>query len=173
MTKSMTAKAGQVASRVERIVKRQHGVTWFKPTAEDRLRLLRLAQWEEKYKVPLEWILGLLIPIWREKFSKYRKTNGLGVTIPTLVGATSEAILVREIKKEWPDGQNIAQWRAKEQELQWAAYRAGIRNREDWEHPIQAARDYQQRMMREREKRKQFQRIACRRPYRDNPWSAT
>lgn len=172
MDKITTARVARVRARVELIAKKKFGVKFFGTTKEDDIRLLRLAQWEEKYFVPLEWILQTLVPIWRAKFSRHGH-RGLGVRIPTLVGNKSEEILTREILRTWPDGQHIAQWRAKTQELQWAAERQGIRTREDWEHPLKAARLYQQRMMREREKRKQFQRIACRRPYRGNPWRTT
>jgi hypothetical protein len=169
MDEKLRKRVRQVASRVEKIVKAQFGLSWWRLTAEDEIRCLRLVQWEEKYRVPLEGILNLLVPIWKKKFSRYG-ARGLGVKIPTLVGNKSEEILKAKVLEQWPDGQNIAQWKALEQEWQWLLYKGSTRTKEDWEHPLQAAQEYQKRMRRERERRKQFSRVACQRRYRGNPW---
>jgi len=156
--------------RIEAIVKERFGLKWWKLKREDEIRCLRLEQWEEKYRVPLWWILQTLVPIWRRKFAKY-SLGAFGVKIPTLVGAKSEEIIRSEIKTQFPDGENVRQWKAREQQKQWSRYREGVGLREDWSHPLTAAKEYQQRMLRERKARVKFERTARRRLYRGNPWS--
>lgn len=170
MNKILEGRVRRVAMRVEDIVKREFGLRWWKLKPEDELRCLRLVQWEEKYKVSLDWIFRTLVPIWKKKFSQYSHGR-FGVKLPTLVGAKSEEILIGKIRETWPDGENIRQWQCLEQQRQWSHHRAGIARKEDWNHPMQAALSYQQRMIREREKRKQFEKVARRRRYRGNPWS--
>ena len=156
-------------ARVEQIVKEQFGLKFWRLKEEDRLRILRLEQWEEKYKVPLWWILVTLVPIWKKKFARY-SYGAFGVKIPTLVGAKSEAIIRARILEEFPNGENVRIWRAQEQQWQWASYRQGVGLKEDWTNPLRAARDYQQRMQRERQARDVFEKVARRRHYRNNPW---
>lgn len=159
----------RMAGRVEVLVKQEFGLRWWKLKPEDEIRCLRLEQWEQKYRVSLKWIILTLVPIWKKKFARYA-SGAFGVKIATLVGDKSEEILRCKILELFPDGENIRQWKAGEQQRQWSRYREGIRQRENWEYPSQAVTDYQQRMMREREARKSFEKKAQRREYRNNPW---
>lgn len=171
MNRDLEIRARQTAGRLERLVKKEFGVRWWQLSKEDELRCLRLVQWEEKYRVPLEAILKLLVPIWKKKFSRFG-SRGLGVKIPTLVGAKSEAILKQTIAELYPDGENIRQWQAREQQRQWGIHQDGIRNKENWSISIaHAVRDYRRRLERERERRKDFEQRAQLRPYRGNPWT--
>lgn len=86
---------------------------------EDQLRLLTLKMWERKYHVSLHFILSTLIPFWKAMMeSKRRRTNeqSLGIRIATLTGKVSEKILQKEIQKHYPNGENVTEWRATEQE---------------------------------------------------------
>lgn len=159
----------RIAGRVEELVKTEFGVKWWNLKKEDEVRCLRLAQWEETYRVSLEFILKTLVPVWKQKFARY-SMGAFGVKIATLVGQKSEEILKGKIFELYPDGENIRQWKANEQQRQWNLYREGIKSRENWENPGQAAKEYQQRMIRERNARKVFESKAKKRPYRNNPW---
>lgn len=159
----------RMAGRVEETVKREFGLKWWRLTQEDEIRCLRFEQWEEKYRVSLTWILKTLVPIWRQKFARY-SMGAFGVKIPTLVGQKSEEILKEKIKQLYPDGENLRQWKATEQQRQWSQYRQGVRVTENWELPMHAIREYQQRMVRERRDRNEFEKQARLRPYRGNPW---
>lgn len=158
-----------MAGRVEEVVKREFGVRFWNLKPEDEIRCLRLQQWEEKYRVPLDFILRTIVPVWKKKFARYSQ-GAFGVKIPTLVGKKSEEILKERLKELYPDGENHEQRRAQEQQRQWNYYREGIRVSEDWITPIRAAKRYQERMAKERLRRSGFEKQARKRPYRGNPW---
>lgn len=162
----------QIETRVEIVLKEDLGVSWFKPSMEDKLRLLTLEGWEEKYRVSLNWILVQLVPFWRKRFVSYRKVGGksLGVSVATLVGKKSEEILKQKLSEQFPDGENLARWRVREQARQWdISWDQPIRV-EDWEHPQETILRYQRRMVAERRERKSWVAKRKRRRYRDNPW---
>ena len=96
-------RAMETTALVERILKRDYGVKWFGLKKEDEIRLLRLRQWEEKYRVSVAWILAHLLPVWRQKYAKHKSSTGLGVMVGTLVGQASERILREAIAKEYPE----------------------------------------------------------------------
>jgi hypothetical protein len=169
MIEKIDRKKQKVASRIEEIVKAEFGIRFWQLKPEDELRCLRLAQWEEKYRVSLRFILKEIVPIWKQKFARY-SAGAFGVKIPTLVGSKSEEILRQKIVELFPNGENIQQWKATAQQRQWFQYREGIRLQENWEYPSQAVENYQHKMERERELRKEFEKKARLRPYRNNPW---
>jgi hypothetical protein len=169
MDDKLMRRTRRIAGRVEAFVKKEFSVRWWNLKQEDEIRCLRLEQWEDRYKVSLRFILTSIVPIWKRKFARYA-AGAFGVKIPTLVGEKSEEILKGKIEELFPDGENIRQWKATQQQRQWALFREGIRQKENWEEPGQAVRDYQQRMEREREARKKFEKKAKLRPYRGNPW---
>jgi hypothetical protein len=158
-----------MAGRLEEIVREEFGVKYWKLREEDEIRCLRLEQWEDRYRVSLRFILTTIVPIWKQKFARY-SAGAFGVKIPTLVGQKSEEILKQKIAELFPNGENIQQWKATAQQRQWTQYRDGIKQKENWENPRDAVREYQQRMIRERELRKEFEKKARLRPYRGNPW---
>jgi hypothetical protein len=153
---------------MESLVKKEYGLKWWKPRLEDTYRLVRLLQWEEKYMVPVSWILGWLVPIWKQKYSKYQK-SGIGVTIPTLVGTKSEEILVQCIKKDFPDDLHIVRWKAAEKTRQYQTTREE-RRKITWEEPTQAIRQYRKSVQVERNQFRKFSRLMKRRRFRTNPW---
>jgi hypothetical protein len=159
-----------IGLKVEGILKRKYGVKWFKLKPEDELRLLRLVQWQEKYRVSLDWILAQLLPIWRSKYSKYKTTKGLGVSVATLVGMKSELMLQEAILKDFPEGENIARWLTREQQRQWFQFTDRMARSEDWENPRRMLKVYRRRMEAERSERREFALEQQRRNYRNNPW---
>jgi hypothetical protein len=158
-----------LTQRVERAVKSQFDVKWWKPSKEDELRLLRLEQWEQKYKVSMEWMLGVLVPVWLNKFGKFKKGQSLGVSISTLVGQASERILRIELDKLYPEREHIQIWRAREQQRQWLQVEEDLWGREDWTVPKEMVRRYRRKMGRARERLRRFSQ-SQKRPYRGNPW---
>jgi hypothetical protein len=170
MDNRLKQRVARMAGRLEVIVKKDFGVAYWKLKPEDELRCLRLEQWEEKYRVSLRFILRTIVPIWKQKFARY-SGGRFGVKIPTLVGQKSEEILRQKVLELFPNGENIQQWKAQEQQRQWMKYREGIKTKENWEMPGQAVLEYQRRMEREREARKEFATKAHIRPYRGNPWN--
>jgi hypothetical protein len=170
MTTEIRLRMMAFSLRVERAVRRDFGVQWWRPSAEDELRLLRLEQFEQKYKVTLEWILKLLVPVWKQKFGKFKKGQGLGVAISTLTGNVSERIIRDQIKRDFPDGENIQTWKAQEQQRQWLQVEEVGNVREDWEHPAQTIKRYRRRMGAQREELRRFSQSQRKRNYRNNPW---
>ncbi len=168
-SKALSKRISRLANRLEVIAKRDFQLNFWRLKDEDEIRALRLEQWEEKYMVPLDWILAQLVPIWKQKFSRYQ-SGGLGVKMATLVGAKSEEILKAKIAEEFPDGENIEQWKSKYQQQQWDLCLQDVKMKEDWTTPAKAVKEYQQRVQRLRRNREAFQRIAKRRRYRNNPW---
>lgn len=165
----LQSRALRVAGLLEKIGKRDFGLLWIKVKPEDEIRLLRLAGWEEKYKVTISWILHQLVPIWRRKYAGYQAA-GLGVSVATLTGKKSEEILKKRITEEYPSGENVAIWKAKEQDRQWANLWDEPVGKMDWTKPEETLDKYHRRMAKEREGRKAYARIAQRRKYRNNPW---
>jgi hypothetical protein len=163
-------KALAVGAEVESFVKGALGVTWFKPSEEDKLRLLIFAQWRERYRLSIPLMLTWLIPIWRERFTKFKKGNSIGVSISTLTGRKSEEILKKKLEESFPDQENLKNWRSHEQAAQWARFWDKLPMKEDWEFPGDMVRKYQERMMSERRHRNKFAKEQQRRRYRNNPW---
>jgi hypothetical protein len=81
----------------------------------DRHRLLTLATWEERYRVPLEWIVERLLRAYQKTKQRKRVAPGFPVKVSTLVSAASEEMLREEIKKVYPDNVHIDIWRQAEQ----------------------------------------------------------
>jgi hypothetical protein len=163
-------KAAAVSATVETILKRDFDVSWFKPSSEDELRLLKLAQWRERYHASISWMLHQLIPIWRKKFSQYsRHRQGLGVSIATLVGKKSEEIIKIKILEEFPDQELHLRWRSALQQRQWNEI-FDESKKEDWSNPAQAIARYKRRIEIEREERKAWEQRLRKRHYRNNPW---
>lgn len=88
-------------------------------TKNDQQSLLILKTWEDKYKVSLKFILIILLPFWEsfiQRRSRKMKRMGLNVRVSTLVGKKSEQILVDNIKKLYPDGENKQMWVSQDRE---------------------------------------------------------
>lgn len=159
-----------IGAEVETILKKEFSVQWFKPSAEDSLRLLILGQWRERYRISVTQILRWLIPIWREQFTKFSQGKGIGVSISTLTGKKSEEILKERIGKEFPEQEHLARWKSQEQQRQWEQVCDRGVVKEDWEHPRAMVAAYQKRVQSERRLRKKFAQEQQKRNYRGNPW---
>lgn len=159
-----------VAARVEEVLKQSLSVSWFLPSQEDQLRLLVLEGWEEKYRISLDWMLKQLVPYWRSRFTRYRKSKSMGVSIATLIGKKSEEFLRQRILEAYPDGENLLQWKMGEQARQWSVEWDNPPKKEDWENPREVITQYQKRMTVERRERKTWMAKRKRRRYRNNPW---
>lgn len=157
-----------VASRMESFVKTNLKLRWWKLKLEDEYRLIRLLQWEEKYQVSMEWMLHLLLPIWKKMYGRYQR-NGIGVTIATLTGKKSEEIVVQHIQEEFPDRENREQWKARQQTKQFESTK-DIPLRKLPEGMDEFLQGYLARMARQRVERSQFARKMRRRNWRMNPW---
>lgn len=94
---------------IRAVLKRKWNRELYNVQELNKYRLLTLVIWQEKYKVPLEFILETLVPYYSQKYKKF-KGAGLGAKIATFCGPTSELILQSKIKQEYPDGENINQW---------------------------------------------------------------
>ena len=81
----------------------------------DCYRLLTLCVWEDRYKVDLDFILDLLLPIYQKKFKQQNKAYGLGTRVATLVGRKSEQILQEAIAEQYSEYENIRVWKHKRQ----------------------------------------------------------
>lgn len=158
---------------VEACAKQEFRCSYYRLKPADEVRLLRLAQLEEKYKVPASWILKVLVPIW-QGVRKTRGGSGLGITISTLVGKKSEEILKQQIESTFPDGENYRRARSREQERQWRMVQeedgATSNLRMDWKAPREAIEKYKSRVRAERQGRARWAEQALRKPYRGNPW---
>lgn len=104
---------------VDRILRQSFSKQLYNPKHEDQVRLLKLRMWEQKYRVSLKYILDTLVPHY-EKLGK-RKTGranskGLGTTIAILTGPAAEEYLCERIAKDFPDNENVIDWKEKERQ---------------------------------------------------------
>ena len=159
----------RVNTRVELLVKNLFDLGFWNPTFEDRIRLLKLAQWEERYHVSLRFILQTLVPIWRKKYGQFQR-GGIGVSISTLTGKVSEKILKEKIVESYPDSEHEQIWRADAQQRQLAMKRDGARRRETWQNIEKEIELYIKSMRKQRKELEVFVREQRKRPYRGNPW---
>lgn len=178
--RELELRPARVRRRVNEITERRWGKSLFRTRTEDQIRLLKLIVWQERYKVSMEYILSILVPVFLDRLpARYRQKKSLGVRISTLTGRAAERILKDAIKRQYRSEENIGQWAfdRKEEilEARWedgehvlphppsilayaspakymAAYRKRIRQREEW----LTHQDAQQ--------------INRRRKYRMNPW---
>jgi len=158
-----------VSVEVERIMKHWFGVKWFRLKKNDEIRLLRLKQWEEKYHVSLIWIMSQLLPFWRARHARYKKEQGLGVTVATFVGRVSEEFLRERIREQFPDGEPEKRWKVETQQSQWARI-WDLPGRSYSTDPILAVKEYRKRIGLEREDRRRWASKLRKRRYRGNPW---
>lgn len=153
----------------------------FKPI--DQVRLLKLRVWETRYKLSIEEIMDLIMPILRYHMLRKKTSYGLGVSVRSFTGTGAERILIKELEKTDPDGQHEEVWRQLEQETQLEAEareeRDGlpakanlvilpldVENTQDW------ATWYQGKIERRRNTYRELirQEWRKRKNYRGNPW---
>lgn len=84
----------------------------------DQTRALRLKIWSLRYRLSVEEILDILVPILRTLVKKPKKNIILGIRIAGLTGDGAEKILKSEIEKRYPEHEHVALWREMERERQ-------------------------------------------------------
>ena len=84
----------------------------------DQLKLMRLRTWALRYKLPVQEILTLVMPVLRGQVKSKKKPFGLGFRVGVLVGNGAQRILLQEITKIYPCNEHIFAWRSQERERQ-------------------------------------------------------
>lgn len=185
--RKLRLKTIRIRGRVEEILRNDYHRRLFRMKQQDELRLLILAQWEQKYKVSLSYILETILPYWHKRLAKTaRSKNGLGVRVTSLIGKISEKLLKDRIAEDFPGDEH-------KQEAKWERRRFLIQRRSgklemdsdldfpvtirkktllDYKSPKQFVRSYRKRIT---SARKEFDLAVAdkknrRRPYRDSPW---
>ncbi len=161
---------------VESVLKKKFNRRLFYVQPRDQVtyyRLLSLRTWTMQFKLPLEEILGVLLPFWDSVVRKYsrkpHKGQGLGCTIPALCGDKSQQILEEYVKKKYPGGENVRAWKQQKQDTYFriekikVSYAKGV---EDWvgRYSKQVHSQRRRNSIIETKKRKP------RRRFPDNPW---
>ena len=170
--KILRAQAFQYMWKVDKTLREVHKQYHVSPKWEDQCRLLTLKMWEQKYHVPLKFILQVLIPFWKKLMENRRrrvKPGSIGVQIATLTGKLSEKALKEAIDRQFPRGENIEAWRIQEQESYLRQRQLLLRKYQDLGKFL---KEYQKICRRSR--RRTNQTIASgrytRRRYPNNPW---
>src|ERR1035437_3240016 len=86
-----------------------------KPTDRNRLGILQV--WAERHKVTLGYVVKTLLAYWRSRpfmLRKKKKKGLLGVTVASLTSPKSEVILEQAILRDFPDGENVSEYRQRE-----------------------------------------------------------
>ena len=131
---------------------------------QDQLRLLNLKIWANKYKLPLEEILRLLLSVWMGKFKASRR-KGLVVPISTLVGKKSNDILLDYLAKKYPNRENIT---LRKQDL--VSKIIPEAELKEWDDPIRFVYEYKQHIKALRAGDAKIAAKFRRRHWRGNPW---
>lgn len=113
----MKIKAMRLLSQVKVILLEEYGRQIYQVTDLDKLRLLKLDIWCQKYKVSLRFILRAILPYYFSAQKKYQRGRGnsLGIRIATLCGKKSEEILGYWLSKAFPDRENLNMWQHERQ----------------------------------------------------------
>ena len=126
----------------------------------DKLRLLNLQIWSLRYKVPIEYILRVLLD---KLFVKHRKQRGrsIGVRITSLTGQKAERFLRDKVCEDFPSGEPLMEWRAAEQQRLGGYKEIRMQNTDPVEYQRQIDAWRRQQLLTASMYRK---------PWRDNPW---
>ena len=162
---------------VNRILDENYQKEIFRLTPDNKLRLLTLRTWMQRYKVSLTFILTSVAPYHLERIGKKKRKHphSLGFTVPTLCGRKSESLLKAAIEEDFPNQEHLAIW-------QWERIQEILRQRQ--EAPDREVGDHktlsgyvQAYIKRVQKRQKEFEREMnrdsnARRRYRNNPWTA-
>lgn len=135
-------------------------------------RMLKLETWSRKYKVSIAYILRVLIPVW--KAVAERKQRKFKLIPAQLTGHKSEEILKQRIEEDYPDRQNVRDWKWSERERALVLERdfAEVEERTVPLLSLDHVKRYQKRILRKR--RALDEAVSAkgrkRRTYRGNPW---
>lgn len=172
---------------VGRILEEDFGRHLYTMAPQDEIRLLKLQQMHQKYKVSIRYILNAVLPYWHKKFARVLRHNrGIGVKIATLTGTVSTKILKAEIANDFPDNEHVAEWRWQKRRhvldkrkqfnedefYQSSREHAMKKGPLDYETVEEFVRKYKARIVDEREEldKAMSDKSNRRRHYRDNPW---
>lgn len=116
--REVTAVTIRIASEVTTALEASTGRTIWHLSETNRFKLYRLWIWKQRYKVTLEYILGVLVPYFTKGVEKRtgKKSKGLGISIPVLCGDVAEEILQERIARDFPDGEHLSHYREEEKE---------------------------------------------------------
>jgi|SRR5580698_568235 hypothetical protein len=103
---------------VKRVLGEKHTLQFMSLT--DRKRLTVFLVWEQRYKVPLEWIVEVLLDHYsaiRKRFitGRHRRNPALPVKVVSLVSQTSKELLQKAIAVAYPADEHLDIWREREQ----------------------------------------------------------
>lgn len=113
----VTSVTSELIAQIDGLLRKQFNKQLFYPKQDDQYRLLKLKVWSERHKVSIGYILSVLIPHFEKIAYKHsrrpreRVSKGIGTTIPILTGPTAENFLIEQIAKDFPDGENVIDWR--------------------------------------------------------------
>lgn len=173
----LESKVLRLQAGLKKIMEEDFGRKLWDVSRQDALRLLTLEVWQERYKVPVRYMLKTILPFWHSVISKRSrrraKNNGLGCKIVQLVSRRSEDVLVEQILKDYPSGENVLDWRMRQRAEQVLPKREGrpgtLLKAPEVE---QFAANYAKTIGRRQRKMTKAQANSARkrRRYRDNPW---
>lgn len=132
---------------------------------ETLVRLLNLRGAILKHRLPLSEILGILL-------SKYRRGKGassdrLGVSIKVLTGTASLKYLDSQVRKKFPNGEQIKSWRLrKQQAINSATFQVRLPD-----NPEEFPERYLEALTAQREKTSREADRRLLRRYRNSPWT--
>lgn len=148
-----------------------------------RRKLLLFTVWEQRYKLPIDWMFEALLLYYDDKKNRKSKSRGTGlpVTVNTLVSSSSEELLQRLIEQEFPGNAHISLYRQREQEngvkdcLTYHRVPEVIpapRTLVSYDSLVAWRRDYRARMEKKQSRDGQVRSWLKKnsRPYRGNPW---
>lgn len=166
----------QVCAEVEAFVRRGGGQTFPDPYSDvDQTRLVTLALWAEKYKVPVRFIIEHLVPIVQSMMrGKLRRSMYLGISPATFCGNFAEKKLQEEITRAFPDAENEWEWRWNKQreQLPESSLRTTVKSIIDYDSIDLFVAAYGRRIKRKRSEVMRAKQSSARskQPYRGNPW---
>lgn len=184
MTKQQAVRAAQAALdyhidrisiRVQRIAEQVLGrPVVMRQTKVNGIRLVAFKQWEQELNVPLRYILGVLLPHWRDAGHIGRRPTyehkGLGVSVSTLTGKYSRKLVEAAILQDYPNGEHfdIVRERIELYALtrcrQYAVRTASEIDSEDY------VKEYRSRLKKQRQALENIESILSRRAWRGNPF---
>lgn len=146
---------------------------------KDRLKLLILRSWGIRYSVSVEYILRTVLPFWEafvQRRSKKMKSRGLNVQVSTLIGKKSEATLIQNIEKDFPNGINKVLHKQEAAERIYTKILSqdkndGIKIKQPRISTLEKyVRHYRHSMKKDSKNRERIEVEFLKRPYRTNPF---
>lgn len=174
--KAMRHKAFRVRAVLTTIARKKWNVGFLNLHPADELRLITFWVWSQRYKVPLSYVMETVIGWWKQVTSKRKgRKAALGVRVVTLTTKKSEAILQECILRDFPNNENVAEWRLHKQEKLLGLLdepRGLARAFVDLRYPDKTVRSYKRKVDRRRYKlmKANAAQWRRRRAWRGNPW---